>query len=87
MGAELIRAERKLQAIEESMQMALSVLMTTVDNVKMAKEQIRRIKDTCHAIHEEVKEMEQRAMEETLNDDDFIFEEEEEVVGRNEEEE
>ena len=87
MGAELIRAERKLQAIEESMQMAFSVLMTIVDNVKMAKEQIRRSKDTCHVINAEVKEMEERArMEKTLSDD-FIFEEEEEGVERNEEEE
>ena len=67
-GAELIRAERKLLAIKESMQMALSLLMTTAGNVNMAKEQIRRIKQTCHVIHKEIKEMEEQArMEESLH--------------------
>ena len=86
LGAELKRATRNIQSVEQMMQDAMATFVSAAENVEVVKEQLRRIRDTWEVVHREIRDMEEMArLEQSLNDEDFTFEEEEEEAGENEE--
>ena len=82
LGAELKRAEKNMEVVEECLHLARSAIHRVEDNVNVEKMQISRMKETWRSIVKEMEEIKLRAiMEESLNED-FDIEEEMEEGGK-----
>ena len=81
MGAEMKKCSRKVERIEQSIEVAESLLLNIRESVAALKEELGSIERTRSFLEKEIKEIEnQLIMEESINEE-LVLDEEAEVDG------